>query len=159
MRERKSEYVSLHNLPEEYRRAGDEVAIAQRAAVQRMINEEQIMCRSCGNSFRSGRPRCPACGTVPKLKKEPRFRNAPRIREVAPTACCECKQRGAKIECEHCEKLLHPGCFTLHQCDAERKDIEDEIVDRREGELAGTNDAERPSFASASDEADRRRAS
>lgn len=153
MRERKSEYVNLARLAEDYRRPGDEQLIDARPAVRRMLDEQLILCRSCGHEYMEGRPRCSACGTTtPTKKREPRFRNTARIRVVSQTACIECKQRGAKIECEHCGHLVHPGCFTLHIC----KGVN---ISEGEDQLDRPDDAERPAFTASSDAVDGRRAS
>jgi RNA polymerase subunit RPABC4/transcription elongation factor Spt4 len=81
-------------------------------------------CRDCSHVFSERRPRCPACGTVPKAARvfnnEPRVREerAPRERRVvldAADACKLCHQGGkTNSTCPRCGGKLHRHCVGLH---------------------------------------------
>lgn len=101
--------VSLADLPPRYTREGD--TFHDRPEVQDMRAGFQT-CPDCKHTFADTRPRCPACGTTPRLKPV-KFRNQARFTD-APDRCALCRRKGKLVPCVVCDRRVHDTCADMH---------------------------------------------
>lgn len=92
-----------------------------------------MTCPMCHNVYGKFRAQCPACGNktpasvmepfnapqdaISRALRAPRQAKPKKERTFTPaaTACVFCRHRGAKLKCEGCGGLIHPGCRALHK--------------------------------------------